>query len=439
MRVSGLCAAVVAIAWPSLAHASPEDIYGWGPRSSAMAGTGAACSSGADAAYTNPALLSRVRHNELTIGFSGETFDLHADGTGLPGRVSVVPAKGYVIGVAVPIPFGGILKDRIAAGLAGYTPTDVLSRVSILYPETPAYPLLPDRSQVLAVRLGMGADIGWGIRVGAGMGILAALQGQISVATVAGTVGSHVDTQLLATYAPTFGAAWDLPFDRNADDTARWRVGATWRGSLTAPFTVTVDATKLSTLALPLFNIAGVPQYDPEQAAFEVAREGDGWTIAAGVTWKRWSNYPGLFEPTIGCPAGQDCNLLSPPQIAFHDIFVPRVGVEKTFALPQHAALRARGGALYEPSPVPSSLPSSLAYDAKQGLDVAVPTRFFDADRVMFSLGGGVDFGDVLPFTVDFYAQYLRLQPRTLTTDPAPSASLWGGVLGYGVYVGVRF
>ena len=103
--------------------------------------------------------------------------------------MSVVPAKGYVIGVAVPIPFGGVLKDRIAVGMAGYTPTDVLvAREHLLYPETPQYPLLADRSQVLAVRLGAGADIGWGIRVGAGLGVLAALQGNIAVATVAGTV-----------------------------------------------------------------------------------------------------------------------------------------------------------------------------------------------------------------------------------------------------------
>jgi hypothetical protein len=439
MRVPGLCAAVVAIAWPSLAHASPEDIYGWGPRSGAMAGTGAASSDGADAAYTNPALLSRIHHNQLTIGFSGETFDLHADGTGLAGRVSVVPAKGYNIGVAVPIPFGGILKDRIAAGLAGYTPTDVLSRVSILYPETPAYPLLPDRSQVLAVRLGLGADIGWGVRVGAGMGVLSELVGQISVASTAGSVASHVDTQLIATYAPTFGASWDLPGDRNPDGSARWRIGATWRASLIAPFTVTVDASKLSTLNLPLFNIAGVPQYDPEEAVLEMARESDGWTIAAGFTWKRWSGYPGLYEPTIACPSGTDCKLLAPPSIEFHDTLVPRAGVEKTFALPRHAALRARGGVLFEPTPMRSPLPSSQAYDAKQGLDVDVPTRFFDSTRAMFSVGGGADFGDALPFSVDFYAQYLVLLSRTVATPPAPSASLYGSVLGYGVYVGVRF
>jgi hypothetical protein len=440
MRVPRLfAAAVVALAWPSPADASPEDIYGWGPRSTAMGGTGAASSAGADAAYTNPALLSRVHANELTLGFAGATFDLNATGAQLPGRVSEQPAKGYIVGVAVPIPFGGVLKDRIAAGLAGYTPTDVLSRVNILYPETPEYALLADRSQVLAVRSGAGADLGWGLRFGAGLGMLAELIGEIDVATTAGTVGAHVDTQLLATYAPTFGLAWDVPIDRGPDGKPRWRVGATWRGSLAAPFTVTVDASKLSALNLPLFNIAGIAQYDPEEAVFEVAREADDWTVAAGITWKRWSQYPGVFEPTIVCPAGQTCTLLSPPQINFSDTIVPRVGVEKKFPLPRRAAVRVRGGFLLEPTPLPSSLPPSLAYDVKTGLDSPVPARFFDTTRYVFSLGWGADFGERLPFTVDFYAQVHLLANSTVATPPASQASLSGSVLAYGVFLGVRF
>jgi long-chain fatty acid transport protein len=446
MRVPGGLAAAVVIAvvcsWcagETSAHASPEDIYGWGARSSAMGGTGAAWASSSDAAYVNPALLSRVRQNELVIGFSGATFDLHADGAGLPGRVSEVPAKGYSIGVAVPIPFGGILEDRIAVGLAGYTPTDVLSRVDLLYPETPAYPLLAERSQVLGMRLGAGADIGWGLRVGAGVGVLAQLQGNITVASVAGAVQSNVDTNLVATYAPTVGLAWDVPWDEGADGRPRWRVGATWRGSLDTPFSVTVDASKLSSLQLPLFNIAGVPQYDPETAVFEVAREGDGWTLAAGISWKRWSQWGGVYEPTIICPATQTCSLLSPPQVTFSDTFVPRVGAEKSFELPRHAALKVRGGFLYEPTPVGSSLPSSLAYSTTSHVDAPVPTRFFDASRYVVSLGGGVDFGDITPFSVDMFVQVHELASTTVDTPPAAPATLSGTVLAYGVYLGTQF
>jgi long-chain fatty acid transport protein len=404
-----------------------------------MGGTGVASSSGADATYTNPALLSRSHRNVLTLGFASATFDLHADGGQLPGRVSAIPAKGVVVGAEVPIPFGGILKDRVAAGLAFYTPSDALVRGRILYPETPEFPLLPDRSQALGTRIAVGADLGHGVRAGAGFAALAALVGTIAVVNTGGSVGSHVDDQLVANYAPTFGLSWDLPWDRAADGSTRWRVGAVWRGSLEARFGVNVDASKLSSLALPVFNIAGVAQYDPQEAAFEVAREGDGWVVAAGVTWKHWSAYPGVFEPTILCPAGKDCAALTPPAIAFSDTLVPRVGAEKTFALPRHTAVRARAGFFFEPSPVPSRLDPSQAYDQASQQNVDVPTRFFDADRYVFSLGGGVDLGDYAPFTLDVYAQYHVLASTTVTTEPAPPAKLSGQVLAWGLMLGVRF
>jgi hypothetical protein len=54
-------------------------------------------------------------------------------------------------------------------------------------------------------------------------------------------------------------------------------------------------------------------------------------------------------------------------------------------------------------------------------------------------VGGGADLGDALPFTVDFYAQLHVLADTTIATPPAPSASLSGTVLAYGVFLGVRF
>jgi hypothetical protein len=434
--------AAVVVALSSTAGASPEDIFGFGPRSPGMGGTGIASSYGADAAYTNPALLSRVKRSYLTIGVQGATFDLHADGAGLPGRISVVAMKGIPVGVEVPIPFGGVLKDRIAAGMAFYTPSDVLLRAKILFPERAQFPLLADRSQSLAVRLGLGADIGHGIRVGAGFAVLANLVGTIDIAALpGGGVGAHVDDQIVATYSPTFGAAWDLPFDRAPDGSPRWRVGAVFRGTLDARFSVEVDASKLSTLKLPVFNIAGLAQYDPAEVGLEVAHERGPWVIAAGVTFKRWSDYPGVLEPTILC-GDTACSALTPPHIAFSDTLAPRIGVERTFDLPRHAALRARAGALYEPTPLPSTLPSSQAYDAGSQMLVDVPTRFFDATRYVLTLGGGVDMGDIAPFTVDAWAQLHVLASSTVDTSTASnpsSASLSGRVLAFGMLVGVRF
>jgi long-chain fatty acid transport protein len=432
------------------ARASPEDVFGLGPHSPALGGTGTASSFGWEATYTNPALLARVHRNAVTIGLTGGVFDLHADEPSLPGRVSALPSKGFVVGAEVPVPFGGVLRDRVATGFAFYTPSNSLVRGRILYPETPEYPLLADRVQSLTVRLGVGADLGCGLRAGAGFAALANLVGNIAVASTGGAVSSRVDDRLIATYAPSFGLAWDLPFGRGDDGRALWRVGAMWRGSLGARFGVNVDASKLSTLSLPVFNIAGIAQYDPSELAFEVAHERAGWTFAAGVTWKHWGAYPGVFEPTVQCPAGQTCSALTSPAIAFSDTLVPRAGVERSLALAGGAAVHLRAGFFYEPTPVPGSLPASPAYDLASQALVNVPTRFFDASRYVVSFGGGVDMAELAPFTVDLWAQLHVLAATTVHTctgDNTPctpdlgsgAARLSGTVVAYGALLGVRF
>src|SRR4051794_3381402 len=101
-------AAVAGVAVARSASASPEDIFSYGTRSPAMGGTGAASAQGFEAAYLNPALLSRMRERKLTAGLMGATFSLQ----GGPDAVPAKPAKGVIIGVDLPIPFGGVLQDR---------------------------------------------------------------------------------------------------------------------------------------------------------------------------------------------------------------------------------------------------------------------------------------------------------------------------------------
>ncbi len=203
---------------------------------------------------------------------------------------------------------------------------------------------------------------------------------------------------------------------------------------------MTVDASKLSSLALPLFNIAGLPQYDPAETVLEVARESDGWTLAAGVTWKQLEPVPRSLRADDRVPAGpRPATCSHPRSIAFSDTLRPARRRREVLDLPRHASVKLRGGFLYEPTPVPSPLPSSLAYGTTSHTDGPVPTRFFDASRYVVSLGGGVDFGDITPFSVDMYVQYHGLLDTTVVTPPAPSATLSGSVLAYGVLLGTQF
>jgi long-chain fatty acid transport protein len=106
-RVPALGFAVILGLGASEAHASPEDVLGFGPRSSAMGGTGAAVGEGYEAVPGNPALLSLARRRELTLGFTGATFDLRAR-----ERISYGRLHGSIIGATLPVPFGGLLKDE---------------------------------------------------------------------------------------------------------------------------------------------------------------------------------------------------------------------------------------------------------------------------------------------------------------------------------------
>src|SRR5947207_13923842 len=94
------------------AAASPEDIFGFGPRSAAMGATAAADGRGFEATYGNPALLSLARARVLTLGAQAAVFDLYAG-----RRLSYEPMRGSLVGALLPIPFGGVLTDRIALGL----------------------------------------------------------------------------------------------------------------------------------------------------------------------------------------------------------------------------------------------------------------------------------------------------------------------------------
>jgi long-chain fatty acid transport protein len=409
----------------SVAVASPEDMFGFGPRSSSMGATGAAHAEGYEAAYANPALLSRIRSQRLTLGYQAGTFQLYEE----KSRVSVGPMKGALVGADFAVPFGGILKDRVGVGLAFYTPSDVVVRGKILYPEKPQFPLLADRAQSLAVRLGIGADIGYGFRIGVGFAALAEIVGTVLVATDAtGKVGSRVEDQLIATYAPTVGASYEMK---------HWRFGAVYRGVLDARFAVAIDATRLSSLNIPVFNIAGIAQYDPAQITLEAAHDRGPWLFALGATYKRWSAFNGILEPTILCPPEEpDCGALQPAKIDFADTLAVRAGVERKIELTRRSSFFGRGGVMFEPSPVPSKLPSSEAYDLASRGNITVPTRFYDLTRWGVTLGAGLE---VPPFLVDFYAQFHFLQPRTFELEAATPVKVSGNVLTTGITAGVRF
>jgi long-chain fatty acid transport protein len=426
-KASSVASAVMLLLWPLAVTASPADLFGFGPRTQALAGSGAANASGFEATYGNPALLSRTRHRQVAFGWQAVRFSLQADGEQAPGEFPAEGVGGTYIGAALPLPFGGWLEERITLGLGAFTPSSLIARARLLYPERPQFPLLTDRAQTLNLALGAGVDIGHGVRIGAGALALAELVGTVIVQTDAsGRVGTIVDDQLVATYAPVVGVSYDL-----SEETS---LGATFRGALEGEFDVVVEVTDLGRLEVPNLHISGVAQYDPMQIELAVAHRIDDWTLLGGLTYKRWSAFPGWRRPTVVCPASQpDCAALGVEPVDFHDTLVPRVAAAREIELARDARGTLRAGIFWEPSPAPEQTGESNTWDN---------------DRIALTVGYGVALVEPLPpIRVDAFYQHHFLVPRThdkgagVSPDNAgaPQVKTSGSVQLFGVALEVSF
>ncbi|MBX3130710.1 MAG: outer membrane protein transport protein [Polyangiaceae bacterium] len=388
--VAGLVIAT-ALAYAPPVPASPADLFGFGPRSQALAGSGAALASGSEATYGNPALLSDARSRQVTLGWQAARFELRADGPEGPGAVPADAVQGTLIGLVLPVPFGGVLQDRVALGLGAFTPSDVVARARLLYPERAQFPLLTDRAQTLNLAIGAGFDLGYGVRVGVGALALAELVGTVVVRTDAsGRVGTIVDDQLVATYAPVVGAAYDFGDGFTA--------GGTFRGALEGEFDVLVQVFDLGSLVVPDLHISGIAQYDPLQLELGLGRRVGAWTFGVGATYKHWSAFDGWRRPTVVCPSDEpDCAALRETPVDFHDTIVPRVAVARSIELSTRAKASVRGGVFWEPTPAP----------AQNGL-----ANYWDNDRVALTFGYGVALQEPLELRIDAVWQYHHLLVR---------------------------
>lgn len=388
---------------PAVASASPQAVLGFGSRAIGMGGTGIAAGEGADVVYANPALLSAARATELTVGFLGASFDVRADGPGFRGPIDVAPLRATTLGAVVPLPFTGALARRVALGLGFVTPTDVVVRARILFPERAQVPLA-DRVQSVAVQGGLGVDVGHGVRVGAGFAALAALEGSVVVRTDAsGRVGTEVRDTLVASYAPVFAASWESRDGRH-------RVGSVVRGPLVGRFDVVIRAEDLGSITIPPLHISGVAQYDPWQVGLEVARAEGPYRVAIGLTYSHWQDYPGPAEATVRCddaPEGtSECAAPVPAPPRFVGVVSPRLGVERAFELEGGTSLKFRAGVAFEPSPAP----------AQRGR-----ANLFDMHRTVVAAGWGAKLG-ALPLALDGFFQAQVLHARTHDKDPALGA-----------------
>jgi long-chain fatty acid transport protein len=361
---------------PSLAHASPLQMFGIGGDSPARGGTGGADATGFEAVYLNPAGLAEIPRKRFTLGTLFGTFQL--DGV----ERTVDAAVGVTIGIALPVPFGGSWKDRVGFGMGFYFPTERLNKARAPMPGTPFYALLENRAQTVGLTLGVGVRLNERWLLGVSVLALAALEGHIHVAAdPSGRFTSTSEEQLVAGYAPILGTRWRV--------SSAWSTGLTLRGESKSAYDILVtnELGEVLPVTLPELRFAGVAQYDPLTVSADLAwRPSPSWLVTAQLGWEDWSRYPLPTEnPVVGMP----------PQAptGYHDVVVPRVGAEW-----KQGGLSLRGGYFFAWSPAP---------------EMTGMQALLDNDRHVFTLGAGLAApGAKLPVYLDAWFQVHALVPR---------------------------
>ncbi|MBK9034667.1 MAG: outer membrane protein transport protein [Myxococcales bacterium] len=380
MTAARWAAALALLVAAPAARANPADAYGFGARAQAMAGAQVAGADDTSAAYYNPALLAASSAIRIDVGYQLAVPRLTIDGH----DTGVDASRGLAIGLAVP---GQLLGGRLAVGAGLFLPDQHITRTRTLASAQPRFALYDNRPQRLFLAANMAVALPRGVYLGAGIAYMSSTQGTVALDGVVGfpdpgvsQLDLAIDVDLKTIRYPQAGVAWEaLPW---------LTLGASYRGGFRLEIDQTFDIT----------GDVGTPGVDPvvadgslhlrsrAQDLFQPAQVTVGaaarmtprWTVDFDLAWHRWSAFENpAAQIEIGLDLGQFQDLVDiPPQEPlplphYHDIAVPRLGVEHT-----RGATRWRAGYAYEPSPAP----------AQQGA-----TNFIDNDKHTLALGAGVD------------------------------------------------
>jgi hypothetical protein len=340
---------------PGAALGTQSELFGAGPRSTALAGAGTSLALDAESALLNPAMLAPAV-KELSFGLRASRFSLELEQDGVSEPFSVESAKGFFVGATTPLSDG---EFESAFGLFAGAAPDFIVRAHLPFAEEPNFPLLVGRANAFdfAAGLGLRHDI---FSLGLGLRVLAALSGEVGVEQRDGAPVQVVHNELLPAAAPVFGAA--------VEPGADFRVGASLRTALRANFDVTLATSGLGVALAPM-HIRGVAHYEPLRIDAEVSRRFERTTLLVALGYERWSDFPGSLGSTLQCPDEvPECGSSAPPPPNANDIVIPRLGASHEFSIAK-ASATVRGGYAFVPAALPEQRGASNTLDsARHGL-----------------------------------------------------------------------
>ncbi len=406
---------VVLLASPSFAD--NFDLFGYGPRGSAMGGAMTAEANDYTSVFYNPALL--VERKEVNFGFHFQFYRMQVDvqrkdlATTLDCSACTAPdSVGYSLGLLFPL--GGKVKNHLALGVGIYLPSQVLLRVNAPDPNTPYWYRYNANPERVVIHLGAGIRILDWLKVGLGVQALADLIGDgadVSVDLFSKQVKlNRLNSYLGTRVSPVFGL--------HVSPTRWLRFGATYRGEMKLVYQIParVDLQGIGTLG---FTVSGVAHYTPHTVTVGAAIDATpNLTFSAEGEWQNWSAAPSPYVQLVIDLSGKTLEALGLGQAldvssvlqrpGFADTITARLGGE--YRLSERFA--ARLGAFYRPTPVP-----------KQD---AAGTNLMDNTAIGVTGGIGFNFPDPLeifqaPIQIDVAGQATFVLPRETNKEPTDS------------------
>jgi long-chain fatty acid transport protein len=401
----GLALAVVAVA--GAAHANPASVFGLGARGPALAGAATAATDGDSAAtYYNPAAIATADSIRIDLGYQAALPALSINGN----SQGVDAARGLVAGLVVP---GQVGPVRLAFGLAIHLPDEHIIRLRTLPADQPRWMYYDNRPQRFFLCSSLALQLTDDLWIGGGIAYMSRTQGAIDLTGRVGYPDSldsdlnlSINVDLVAVRYPSAGILWR--------PTPWLQVGASYRGSfvlkLDQAFTLhgALGPADLHIIDDALFSLRSMSLdlFQPlELTAGFAARLTPSVLVSGDLTYARWSDYE---NPASNLTLSYDFKNLNsfvhiPGPAAlepayFHDIVVPRLGVELTAS----ERLTLRAGYSFEASPAPE----------QRG-----ETNFVDADKHTFAVGAGLrifGLGEIIPrpLDLDVFAAFTLLPDR---------------------------
>ena len=420
------------------ATANPVDAFGYGARAPAMAGAATAATDGdSSATYYNPAALATADAIRIDLGYQAASPSLAING----GDQGVDPVHGLVAGAVIP---GHIGRLALAVGVGLQLPDERVLRLRTVPPSQPRWMIYDNRPQRFFLSAGLAVAVTDDLWVGGGISYMSRTQGTVDLA---GRIGFpraadsdlrlSIDVDLVAVRYPNAGILWRP---------APWlEVGLSYRGSFALKvdqgFSIHADLGSVTepvlTGAVLSLTSVSLDHFQPlELTAGFAARLSPGLLVAGDLTYAQWSAFENPSAQIVLVYDLKDFNKfvnLPPPEplppALFHDIVIPRLGVEITAS----RRLTIRAGYSFEPSPAPE----------QRGV-----TNFVDNDKHTLAAGLGVrvfGLGAIVPRPLDidvFVADTIlpeRGHRKLSVVDPVGDYVSGGHVLSGGLETRWRF